>query len=856
MPTMSKMITISSEATSAGESADVEKGLAESSPAAAIITKADPAPNPAEKTHSNNKWIFIALIVFIGAAASSAFLSLGIAGAKNDSDKQFKQRATELSFAIESAAHDYQLFGLWIHESCHKSFNATEVPLEEDSAAHLGFCSRDEFRRLHEYIVSAGVDVQAIEYVPNITGVARAVVEAEAKRYYQENYPHYNYPGFQRVVPDAEPGQRIKQEKEYDFYLTLHYVEPVITNEAAIDLSIYSNPARAKAIDNAVTTWKPALSDRLKLVQETDPNAYGFGLIHPGVPNSIVTGPAPNGFSQIIVRIPALLERAARVSLVSTSVYIFDTTDTSIEPIFLGGADVVVDRGNVSLNSIPETRLIDTSSYFTRVFQVADRNWTVSVVPVESSLDLVYIILGGSIIFVACIVAAIWFHAHLGRVAKMNALRSEAEQEKSKVAEKQALLERELNEFIAHEVRNPLASAIAALTFVSAAAREPLEDEKSRKALLDDIHVAEGSLQFINELLRNMLDIHRATGNHIKLDFSPTDVLRDVFEPVASILFMRGAKVDIVTDCPKNLIVLSDRMRLKQIILNLAANATKFVEQGFIRLRAEVIDGSVTLLVEDSGPGIPPEKRERLFAKFQESLDLLNQGTGIGLCVCKNLSDLMGADIWLDNDFESGVEGCPGTRFTLRLNQAPVEVEPDALLYSNHGSDEYHMVPRSGSRTDGASPPLKLPDSMSVLFVDDDMVIRKMFIRALRRIGPNWEINEASNGETALRLAGSQNFDLVFVDQYMASVEKQLLGTETVRALRARGVTSTICGISANDKEQEFVNAGANAFMSKPFPCGKDELRTEILRVLEKARGDDLEHEREHEHEHESSLSS
>jgi signal transduction histidine kinase/CheY-like chemotaxis protein len=833
MPTMmsKNKNTISPEATAATESADVqvvaespdvEKGLVEH-------TDHNPHPNPGgEKTQSNNKWIFIALIVFIGAAASSAFLSLGIAGAKNDSDKQTKQRATELSFAIESAAHDYELFGLWIHESCHKSFNRTEVPLEEDSAAHLGFCSRDEFKRLHEYILTTGVDVQAIEYVPNITRDARAVVEAEAKRYYHENYPHYNYTGFQRVVPDAEPGQRIKQELEYDFYLPLHYVEPVITNEAAIDLSIYSNPARRKAIDNAITTWKPALSDRLKLVQETDPNAYGFGLIHPGVPNSVLTALAPNGFSQIIVRIPALLERAARVALVSYSVYIFDTTDTSIEPIFLGGADVRVEHGNVSLNSIPETRLADTSSYFTRIFQVADRNWTVSVVPVDIPLDLVYIILGGSIIFVACIVAAIWFHAHGSRVAKMNELRSEAEKEKSKVAEKQALLERELNEFIAHEVRNPLASGIAALTFVSAAAREPLEDEKSRKALLDDIHVAEGSLQFINELLRNMLDIHRATDNHIKLDFRPTDVLRDVFEPVASILFMRGAKVDIITDCTQNLIVQSDRMRLKQIVLNLAANATKFVEQGYIRLRAEVINGSVTLLVEDSGPGIPPEKRERLFAKFQESLDLLNQGTGIGLCVCKNLSDLMGADIWLDDGFKSGMEGCPGTRFTLRLNQAPVEVEPDALVCNNERDEFQKIVPQPGSTIDGV-----FPGSVSVLFVDDDMVIRKMFIRALRRIGPNWEISEASNGETALRLAESQTFDLLFVDQYMASVEKQLLGTETVRALRARGVTSTICGISANDKAQEFLDAGADAFMNKPFPCGKDELRTEILRVLE-----------------------
>jgi len=66
----------------------------------------------------------------------------------------------------------------------------------------------------------------------------------------------------------------------------------------------------------------------------------------------------------------------------------------------------------------------------------------------------------------------------------------------------------------------------------------------------------------------------------------------------------------------------------------------------------------------------------------------------------------------------------------------------------------------------------------------------------------------------------------------MASVEKQLLGTETVRALRAKGVESIICGLSANDVGEPFLNAGANAFMFKPFPCEKSQLAEELVRVL------------------------
>lgn len=126
----------------------------------------------------------------------------------------------------------------------------------------------------------------------------------------------------------------------------------------------------------------------------------------------------------------------------------------------------------------------------------------------------------------------------------------------------------------------------------------------------------------------------------------------------------------------------------------------------------------------------------------------------------------------------------------------------------------------------------ELPENLVVLFVDDDMVLRKLFSRALRKIRPKWQFHEAANGETALRLIDDQNFDIIFMDQYLASIDKQLLGTEAVRALRAKGVESIICGLSANDMEEPFLQAGANSFMMKPFPCGKESLTRELSRVL------------------------
>jgi DNA-binding response OmpR family regulator len=70
----------------------------------------------------------------------------------------------------------------------------------------------------------------------------------------------------------------------------------------------------------------------------------------------------------------------------------------------------------------------------------------------------------------------------------------------------------------------------------------------------------------------------------------------------------------------------------------------------------------------------------------------------------------------------------------------------------------------------------------------------------------------------------------------MASVEKQLLGTETVRALRANGVNSIICGLSANHVEEQFYEAGADAFMMKPFPCKTDAFATELRSILRQGK--------------------
>eukprot|EP00536_Pseudo-nitzschia_multiseries_P016075 jgi/Psemu1/263396/estExt_Genewise1Plus.C_10150025 len=304
------------------------------------------------------------------------------------------------------------------------------------------------------------------------------------------------------------------------------------------------------------------------------------------------------------------------------------------------------------------------------------------------------------------------------------------------------------------------------------------------------------------------------------------------------------SKVQIIVDCPENVTVETDILRLKQVILNLSRNSVKFVNEGFIRLRAEVVElndddddltnsssnfakSVVRIYVEDSGSGIPIEKQGNMFNKYQESLDLLSQGTGIGLHLCKTLVELMGGEISLDTTYDSGVPGHPGARFIIDLKSSRVtSTREECSDVKGTGTDE-----EKGNDLRSAKQP-ELPQQMKVLFVDDDRILRKLFSRTIKSVAPEWIIREAANGEAAILLANEEHFDLIFCDMYMASVEKQLLGTETVAQMRANGINCRICGLSANDKEIEFLEAGSDAFLFKPMPCDAKALRKTLHQVL------------------------
>lgn len=264
---------------------------------------------------------------------------------------------------------------------------------------------------------------------------------------------------------------------------------------------------------------------------------------------------------------------------------------------------------------------------------------------------------------------------------------------------------------------------------------------------------------------------------------------------------------------------------------SLARNSAKFVTCGFVRLRAIVNNNNeVTIFVEDSGPGIPEDKRKHLFQKFQQSLDSLSQGTGIGLSLCQSLVTLLGGDIYLDENYNSGVDGYLGARFVIDLKQCPEFAQDEQSVRSNLDLEEgSSTAPDASSPGEGKdeAEDYPLPERLRLLFVDDDRVLRRLASRAISKVAPGWTVREAASGEAAIRLleeSGEGPPDIIFVDQYMTSVDHSLLGTETIRSMRASGVQSIMVGLSANELGDVFQRAGADSFILKPFPCKVPEL--------------------------------
>jgi len=262
-------------------------------------------------------------------------------------------------------------------------------------------------------------------------------------------------------------------------------------------------------------------------------------------------------------------------------------------------------------------------------------------------------------------------------------------------------------------------------------------------------------------------------------------------------------------------------MMLLQILTNLAQNAAKHTNTGFVELHAcaTAISTpgmiSLELAVRDSGPGLTGTSKLSCFSKYTTT-----DGTGLGLYLTKLQTELLGGSITVSSPWTAEH---PGAEFRVVLPSCPVTyplppqpVAPLALEF------------RAGAR---------------VLLADDVRVNRALLRRAFtRRFGEDWTVHEATTAEEALEaLPSGHGFDLLVMDEIFSDMDGGCMrGSAAIRLLREREASEGLarlavisCTGNASHQAGQLLDCGANLIWNKPFPCAEDgTMQSDIVQLL------------------------
>jgi len=352
-----------------------------------------------------------------------------------------------------------------------------------------------------------------------------------------------------------------------------------------------------------------------------------------------------------------------------------------------------------------------------------------------------------------------------------------------------------------HELRTPLNGILGYAQIL-------LKDEQiqgSRRAAVDTI---QHSGEHLHGLIDGLLDLARIEAGKLRLDIAPLpmrDFLDDVVRMVAPQAAAKGLAFELRTQGRVPTYVRADARRLRQILINLLANAVRFTDSGSVTLLLDHTREVARFHVIDTGIGIAPQDLERIFLPFERGSAgrrTGEPGTGLGLTITRLLTQLMGG--------EMTVRSSPGegSTFTVRLYLSET-AEPGYARTPRHRPVSGYI----GARR-------------SLLVVDDHPTQRQMLAGMLLPLG--FRVREAASGRECLESVHDKRPDAVLLDISMDDMD----GWETLRQLRAHGFHDLpVIMVSANAFENQsdrMAESTCQGFVDKPV------IESELLAVLQR----------------------
>lgn len=372
------------------------------------------------------------------------------------------------------------------------------------------------------------------------------------------------------------------------------------------------------------------------------------------------------------------------------------------------------------------------------------------------------------------------------------------------------------SEFLAtmsHEIRTPM-NAILGMTHL-------LKQDNPRKDQLEPINILDFSGKTLLSLIDDVLDFSKIEAGKIefeKVEFDLNNLIHVILESFRSTAKNKeiDLKVDIAEQVPGRLI--GDPARLTQILNNLFSNALKFTEEGEVKLEVNVLQhehdkASIQFAISDTGIGIDEKRINTIFDSFtqaSQNTKRLFGGTGLGLTISKQLTELQGGTINVES--EEGV----GSTFTVEL-EFGVAQQPEVSTNGSQGKIE------------GSS----LLKGVKILLAEDNVVNQKVMTRFLER----WEVEMkvVNNGKEALDAIQKCNFDVVLMDLQMPEMDGYE-ATEKIRKLddpyKRKVPIIALTAAALKEVREHVYAAGMNDFVTKPFnPADLEQKLAQIVGV-------------------------